>query len=356
MDRLRDGVVPRPTNPATTASAPAGLPSELPSTAGQVWREYDVTSYTRKVTNTQRPEAAILEWIRHDTGVHVWQGGVAALLTADAQKVRVYHTPETQAKVAEIVERFTARPPDEVQFSVHILGIGRPDWRSRAQAVLKPLPTETPGSQAWSLRREDAALLSAELARRGDAREFSSPTVRVHHGQAFVSSQMRPRTFIQGYAPRADAWNVLEPQQGQVEEGMTMEFSPLLSLDGKYVDAHFKCEIRQVEKMHPVLIEGIAVGGQRQRLQIETPQLSEARIEERLRWNTDDVVMVSMGVVPTPAPTGPKPLFDLGGAPNRAELLFLFSAVRGNNNVPAGAPGAVPAAAQTAPPANAGRY
>src|SRR6478736_3875459 len=35
----------------------------LPNDGGQVWREYDITPYTLRVTSTNRPEQAIVDWI-----------------------------------------------------------------------------------------------------------------------------------------------------------------------------------------------------------------------------------------------------------------------------------------------------
>ena len=55
----------------------------LPSDQGQVWREYDITPYTARVTSTNRPERAIVDWILRETGYEAWHGEAAAVLTAD---------------------------------------------------------------------------------------------------------------------------------------------------------------------------------------------------------------------------------------------------------------------------------
>ena len=44
----------------------------LPNEQGQVWREYDISQYTARVTTTKRPEQAIIDWILHETGYEVW--------------------------------------------------------------------------------------------------------------------------------------------------------------------------------------------------------------------------------------------------------------------------------------------
>src|SRR5262245_65701583 len=57
------------------ASAPRGTIAKvtsgsgtLPNAGGQVWREYEITPYTLRVTSTNPPEQAIVAWILRDTG------------------------------------------------------------------------------------------------------------------------------------------------------------------------------------------------------------------------------------------------------------------------------------------------
>ena len=51
---------------------------ELPNGAGQVWRDYDLTPYTSRVTTTAKPEQAIIDWILRETGTDVWFGEAPA--------------------------------------------------------------------------------------------------------------------------------------------------------------------------------------------------------------------------------------------------------------------------------------
>ena len=41
---------------------------KLPNSAGQIWREYDITPYTSELSNVERPEQAIVDWIVKETG------------------------------------------------------------------------------------------------------------------------------------------------------------------------------------------------------------------------------------------------------------------------------------------------
>ena len=55
--------------------------------------------------------------------------------------------------------------------------------------------------------------------------------------------------------PRVAAAAGFEPAMGQVDEGFALDFSPLLSVDRRMIDATIKCDIDQVEKMIPVMID-----------------------------------------------------------------------------------------------------
>jgi len=89
-----------------------------------------------------------------------------------------------------------------------------------------------------------------------------------------------------------------------------MAFSPLLSLDGRTLDAMLKCDIDQVERLIPVPIETATAGVN---LQVEIPQLVSWRLQERFRWPADHVLVLSCGVVATPAGTVQNTLLGGGG-------------------------------------------
>ena len=90
---------------ATIAKVTSGS-GTLPNDAGQVWREYDITPYTLRVTSTNRPEQAIVDWILRETGYEAWHSEPLGILSANGRTLRVYHTPQMQDAVSEIVDRF----------------------------------------------------------------------------------------------------------------------------------------------------------------------------------------------------------------------------------------------------------
>jgi hypothetical protein len=155
-------------------------------------------------------------------------------------------------------------------------------------------------------------------------------------------STMRPRNYIRNINLRADVWPAFEPEMAQLQEGFTLELSPLASIDGRSCDAIVKCSIDQVEKLIPVALDVPTAVAPRQQTKVDVPQMTAFRLHERFRWPADQVMLVSFGVIATPIPgdSGGQWLLPTSG-PGRAELL-LFVDSRGKQAQPpanvAGAP------------------
>jgi len=302
---------------------------QLPNDQGQVWREYDISPYTARVTTTKRPEQAIIDWILRETGYEVWHGEPFGILSATPRTLRVYHTPQMQAIVADIVDRFVSSEAETRTFSLRVATVDNPNWRVAAHRVLRPVPVQTPGVSAWLLSKEDAAVLLSTLQHRGDYREHSSPHLLVNNGQATVISAQRGRAFVRDVNPRPDAWQGYENLPGQIDEGFSLEFQPLLTTDRRSVDAMIKCQIDQVEKLVPVMLEVPTQTSPRQRAKVEVPQVSNYRFGERFRWPMDQVLILGMGMVALPVPVDSTPTvaglpLPLPSSPPRADLLVII--------------------------------
>jgi len=321
----------------------------LPQDKGQVWREYDIRPYTLRVTTTARPEQAIVDWILRETGYEAWHSDPVGLLSANRETLRVYHTPEMQAIVADIVDRFVSSSSNAYAFTLRVATVGNPNWRAKALPMMTPIPVQSPGVQGWILAKENARLLVAELSRRTDYREYNSAQQLVNNGQSIVISTMRPRSYIRSATVTQAAWPGYQPDMGTIEEGFSMEFSPLLSLDLASADAVVKLRLNQVEKMLPVKLELPTTVAPNQRVQVDVPQMTSSNLHERFRWPTDKVLLLSMGVVATPGPTKDNPVTDavkdavpiLKTPPRADALLFVESAG-------VTAPSPTPAAARSA--------
>src|SRR5262245_11925254 len=166
----------------------------LPNDGGQVWREYDISPYTLRVSSTNRPEQAIVDWILRETGYETWHSEPFGFLSADRRSLRVYHTPEMHAIVNDAVDRFVHSEAESHAFGLRVVTVGHPNWRAKTVNIMRPLPVQTQGIQAWLVHKEDAAMMVAELRRRNDFREHSSPHLLVQNGQSSTVSALQPRT------------------------------------------------------------------------------------------------------------------------------------------------------------------
>jgi hypothetical protein len=324
---------------------------KLPSGQGQVWQEYDISPFTRRVTTTKRPEQMLIDWVLRETGYEAWHSDVVSVLSADQDMLRVYHTPQMQQVVGDLVNRFVNPQQMNHAFGLRVVTIGSPNWRETALGILKPIPVQAQGVQAWLLNKEDAALLLAQMSKRSDFREYSSPQLMVYNGQSIVLGSTRPKQYARSIIPRPGAFPPYELELGRIDEGYSLELSPLASMDGTTTDAVVKVNITQIEKMVGMSVDIPMPGGGSRRERIEVPQMSSCDLHERFRWPTDQVLLVSRGVVATPAPAAASVLpFTLPGTPdsNRADAL-LFIQSRGKIETPAAVVPAAPVGGQVAP-------
>lgn len=331
----------------------------LPNEHGQIWREYDISPYTAKVVGERKPEQAIIDWVLRETGTDVWFSEPLGILSADSRTLRVYHTPEMQQVVRDVVERFVGADIESQSLGLRLITIGSPNWRSRAVALLKAVDVQSPGVEAWLLSKENAAVLLGDLRARADFREHSSPNLQVFNGQSQTLARTHPTTYARSVKLTA-GWPGYETVTGQIDEGFSLQVSPLLSLDGRSCDAAIKCNVDQIEKLVSMNLE-IPVGGQSQSVKIQVPQLVSWRLNERFRWPTDQVLLLSCGIVANPAPdTGAGPLGfvnPFSSSSGRADALLVVEC-KGRASqalvdlAPLGTPAAAPISSATAAAAN----
>jgi len=296
----------------------------LPSEHGQVWREYDISPYTARVTTTPRPEQTIVDWILRETGYETWHGEAVAVLSANRQVLRVYHTPAVQALVADVVDRFLASQAEPLAFSLRVVSLEHPNWRAKAHRALRPIAVQTAGVNAWLLEKEDAALLLADLQRRSDYREHGSPHLLVSGGQTTAVTLSRNIPYTRDVVWRQDLAGGFETVVSRADEGFVVELTPLPSVDRKLIDAMIRCELGQVERLVPVVLDVPTPAAPRQRMKIEVPQIVHFRFHERFRWPADKVLLLSLGVTPSPDGKGTGGIaLPFAVTPGRSDLLVV---------------------------------
>jgi hypothetical protein len=302
----------QPTQPQNPSGIKVQQKLDLPNQSGQYWTEYDLKPYTAALKNIDRPQQAVIDWIIRETGSDLWFQEPMGILSADRTTLRVYHNASMQKVVAQVYERFANGINEPHVYSLKLITIGNPNWRSKALPLMRSAPARTPGLTAWLMPKENSAIVMAQLRQRQDVREIQSADLAMVQGQTHVIEQMRPRNYLREYAPNTTSqWPPLSPTYGEINEGFRMVFSPLLSLDGTSMDIMLKCDIDQVEKMQNVPLD---VPGAAGTLQVEVPQMISWRMQERFRWPTDHVLILAGGIIAPPA-VNPQSTLLTGGAP-----------------------------------------
>jgi len=230
------------------------------------------------------------------------------VLSASRDKLLVYHTPEMHQLIRDTVDRFVSSRAESYAFGLRLVTVDNPNWRSKSLRLMRSVTVQSPGVDAWLLSKENAAILLAELRKRTDCREHNSPNLIIHNGQAQTITRTRPRNYVHSVHLRANTFPGYEMEMGQIQEGYSLQISPLFSLDEKNVDAVIRCHVDQVEKLLPVTVDVPAISLQRQAVQIQVPQIVSWRLHERFRWPTDQVLLLSCGVVATPSAERPNRL------------------------------------------------
>lgn len=284
---------------ATSSAEPVRLDS-LPNTAGQVWRQYDLRSYTGQITTTQQPQQAIVDWILRETGTEMWFHEPLGILSASREQLYVYHTPEIQSVIERIVDGFLKSGGQAQVMGIRLLTVGSPNWRTGAYSMLQPIDTRTAGIEGWMISKENAAVLLGQLRRRTDYTEHGGGDMTAHAGQKMVINRTHPIDFVKAIRWNPGRFPAFETIPARIDEGFSLEISALASSNGT-VDALLRCDVDQVERLQPVDVDVPDPAGGRQAVRVSVPQLVSWRLHERFRWPADQVLLLSCGVVANPS-------------------------------------------------------
>ncbi len=311
----------------------------LPNTAGQIWRTYDISPYTQKITTNSKPQQAIIDWILKETGTELWFSEPMGIMNATRTQLHVYHTPDIHARLKPIIDRFVFSRGRAHVVNLKLVTISNPNWRSTAFSLMQPVQVHSPGVEAWLITKENAALLANQIRTRADYQQHNASDLVVTDGQKYVLSSTRPIDFYRSLAWINDGIGRYQPIANRIDEGYSVEFSALSSVDGRTMEAIVGCKIDQIEKMQNVNIDLPSSTGQSQSVQLQIPQMVSWRVNERFRWPADQVLLLSCGVVATPGPQR-QPLMGIpaifsGSSRGRADaLMFIeYKGLAAANNV-----------------------
>lgn len=293
-------------NAAAQAPSPAAsgvrehVSKPLDASAGQYWSEYDLRPYTEKLSHLQRPEQAVIDWIVRQTGTDLWFRPPMGVLHADRQTLSVYHTAGVHEQVAAIHRRLVDGNTDPQQYTVRLILVGSPSWRTAVVAQLRAVDIGSPGLSGWLLPKEQTAMLLATLRGRSDTTELPLPPLSVVNGQEQSIVSERSVPYVTAYERRDTPYPVYVPRSDTIPEGYRLKFSPLLPADEGQIEMVIDCHVTQVERLNGVDIDLPLPTGV-QRLQVAVPQVVKWSATERLVWPANQTLVLSCGVVAPPA-------------------------------------------------------
>ncbi len=302
------------------------IQAQLPSDQGQVWKDYDISSYTSGVSNTSRPEQAIMDAILRQTGHQAWCGEIPGLLNVGPNSIRVYHTPEMQQQVQSVVQQYLQAGSNTVSFQFRVMSVNNPVWRTQAVSFLRAAETQSPGTSAWILNAADVPALIKILQDRSEFQQVNTPQVTIHNGQPATVNLTHPKTYIRGIYAAPDRGSGFRPAEGIIEEGCRIEFTPLLAADGKTIDALIQTNIDNVVKLYDVNLPFNSTRqGYPKSVKVQVPRIDQYRFQERFIWAADRALLISLGMTPSPIPgkASVAPGLPLMGS-ERVETLILI--------------------------------
>jgi hypothetical protein len=275
---------------------------KLPKDAGQFYREFDITPYTKGRTFAAgvKPEQTAVDWIIRQTGEKMWHNPPFGFMTCDADNLYVYHTEAVQKEIADIIDRFVAPHFAGDSCKIRVVSVSRSDWQVRGRQYLRSIPILTPGVQGWIVEKNSTLVLLQELARRNDFKEIAPPQFVIPNGTQHQLTAKQQRTYIRDVQPNAAVINGYAEDRVVLDEGISLSFVPLSVLDRMNMDVMIKLDILHIEKMQLVMVDVPTAANPRQRVQIEIPQISSFHLDEQIRFPKDKVLLLDLGMVPLP--------------------------------------------------------
>jgi hypothetical protein len=287
----------RPTAPAATE--PDDEPSpDIPVEAGQKWRTYDISRYTALDHSQSNPQNALVEWIFRRTGTAPWHGDKLAVLSASRSRVRAYNSAKVLEQTGEVIDRFTNAVSDFISVRVRFVAAADTRWRYAVYSRLIPVGSGPQGQQIWTLKVEDSAFVLAQMQVYQGFRLLTDQKVEMVNGQTLTIKTSEPRGYTGGMARESAAGLGYQPKAEQLEEGVTLRLSPLLTFDGDALDAAIDLTANTVKSFHRTRVIAPREIGPSE-ITIDVPEVSESRLNQTVKgWNLGQTLLISGGIQP----------------------------------------------------------
>ena len=316
--------------PAAEPGADEEPPPGFPSDPGQRWRSFDITRYTSLDHSQPNPQSAIIEWIFRRTGTGPWHGDKIAVLSASRTKVRAYNDARNLEYAAEVIDRFIDPEFDYLSIRVRFVAAVDTRWRYAVYSRLTPVSTGPQGQQIWTLKLEDAAFVLAQMQVYQGFRLLADQRVEMANGQTLTVKTSEQRGYTGGMKRESALGLGYQPKAEQLEEGVTLRLSPLLTYDGDAMDAAIDLTANTVKSLHRTKVIAPRDIGPTE-MTIDVPEVVESRLNQTVKgWTLGQTLLISGGIQPgiLQAKGGFMNLRIPGTLPSGTELLVFLDAER----------------------------
>ena len=285
--------------------------SKLPDSDGQFWVVYDITPYTDRFPNVSSPQDSIVDWILFDSGEGFWRKEPFSILNVSRERLYVYHSSSVQRYVSNVVDRFIDPEKKNTNFSIKIIALLSPDWRSRTSHYLSPLNTTIIGNgadvQGWQADRSDIARIEAELAKRPECLLLNDGKHVVPNGETYGWAAAQPRKeFNRDYRIDSNSSSGYSADVSSVDEGFRIEATPLLSTTGETLELTFRYRSTVVEKARTFSMRVPTSTSPRQQLNVEKPSIVSCDFRGKISVPRSKGAIIDLGLVPLAPPTKKK--------------------------------------------------
>lgn len=303
------------------------LPADFPAEAGRQLRDFDISPYTRLVTNNSSPQTALLDWIFRRTGSRPWHDDKVSVLSASKARLRVYHTESVIKQVYDVVDRFVNAPADILELTVRIVAAADTRWRYTHLTHLKTVGSGAQGQRVWTLSAERALMLRTELQTYQGYKALATRTLEMVNGQNLKWESFVPVPYTGSLARDSVAGLGYQPKTEQLQEGVELNLSPLLTYDGDAVDLALQLTASTVRSLHRTRVIAPRDIGANEAT-VDVPEVASTRLDTTVKnWPIDQTLLISAGILPGILLSNKRGLFNLrlpGTVPTETELLVFI--------------------------------
>lgn len=277
--------------------------TNLPNEKGQFWVVYDISPYSLRFPTLENPQNSIVDWILFDSGDDFWRKEPFSVLSSSKDRLYVYHTTQVQKYVSNVVDRFLDSEKGKSSFSMKVVVVKSPEWRTKVTPALQPITPKIVGTgadvQCWEGSSEELKTIVNDLAKRSDFIFLNESNDIVPNAGTFGWAAASPRKFFnRDYRVNPQSNTGYSADVSSVDEGFRIEATPLLSLTGETLEVTFRYRATAVERIKSFSLRVPTTTSPRQQLNVEKPSIVSCDIKGKVSVPRAKGAIIDLGLVP----------------------------------------------------------